>query len=425
MFPALRLQVPTLSARISPAVTASTLARLIGSGIATSKADLVRVTGLSRSTVDAGLHRLADLGAIRGVGYREAAGRGRRAELLEVDPSFGATTVIDFGASIVRVAVADLGQNLMGYREHALDIASGPTVALETALQEAEELLELADLREHYRVTVVGVPGPVDSRTGTVVRPPIMPGWDGYDIASHVRARLGGDVLVANDVNLRALGEARASESSRPLLYVKIGTGIGAGFTTAQGDLLSGADGAAGDIGHLRAFGSTAPCSCGHVGCLEATASVSAIARRLYSDAPDGAERLMDAVRAGDPRARAALTDAATAIGEVIADLVHFYNPGQVLIGGEIATASEDILAGVRSVVYRHALPLATRSLSIEVSPLGQRAGIAGGLVLGTEAALKPERIGHIHSRLEQRQRLAANIRRQSGTPRNRVVSVA
>ncbi|MCI2956915.1 ROK family protein [Agromyces atrinae] len=411
MLPTLRLQVPALSARISPSVTASTLARLIASGAAPSQADLVRVTGLSRSTVAAGVRLLADLHAIRGVGLREAVGRGRRAELLELDPQFGVTVILDFGARSVRVAVADLGQQVLGSSELPIHVADGPAQALDAALEEARRLIDLADVDEHYRVTVVGVPGPVDARAGMAVRPPIMPGWDGFDIGGHVQRELGGDVIVANDVNLRVLGEARAHDTDAPLLYVKVGTGIGGGIATEHGELLKGADGAAGDIGHLRTFGSDAACSCGRSGCLEATASVAALARERFGETPDAVAVFLQHVREGDAGCRTQVQQAAETIGEVVAELVHFYNPGRVLLGGELAEISDDLLAGVRSVVYRRALPLATRSLAIEVATLGARAGIAGGVVLGTEAALNPERIGRLGSRLADRQRRASLIR--------------
>ena len=403
MLPALRLQVPVLMARVGSTTTASVVARLIASGAATAKADLVRATGLSRSTVDAGLHTLMDLGAVRVVGLRETTGRGRPAELLELDPAFGVVVVLDFGARTVRIAVADLGQHVHEEVELPVRLADGPATVLDAVIDRAERMLDVADLGERYRIAVVGVPGPVDARSGTVVRPPIMPGWDGYGIVAHVRRRLGSDVVVANDVNLRALGEVRASAPDGPLLYIKVGTGIGAGLTTAHGDLMAGANGAAGDIGHLRLRGSGEHCRCGQVGCLEAVASLAALARSDGDDSAAAITRFVARLRGGDETCRAMVVDSAEAIGEIVADLVHFYNPSRVLLGGDLAAASPDLLAGVRGVVYERALPLATRSLTIEVAPLGARAGVAGAIVLGIEQALDARRLAQLAARRRSR----------------------
>ncbi len=142
------------------------------------------------------------------------------------------------------------------------------------------------------------------------------------------------------------------------------------------------------DIGHVRTRHDGAVCICGNVGCLEASASARAIATRLGLD---DVEALLGRVLAADPTAVRMLRDAAIEIGEVVAMLVHFYNPASVVLGGQLARMSDDVLAGVRSIVYRRALPLATRSLTIENALHGERGGVVGGIVLGVEAALAPE----------------------------------
>ena len=242
------------------------------------------------------------------------------------------------------------------------------------------------------------MPGPVDGQHGIPVRPPIMPGWHAYPVAARLRRTFGCPVLLENDVNLRALGEARALPADQaPLLFVKVGTGIGGGLITGAGELHHGADGAAGDIGHVRVRGGPdVRCVCGNVGCIEALASASAIARRLGAES--GGEATIADVRAlvarGDPTVLRLVREAAELIGEVVATLVHFYNPARVTIGGSVAAASDDLLAGIRSVVYQRALPLATRNLVLANSVLGEFAGVAGAAVLGIERVLSADGIG-------------------------------
>jgi predicted NBD/HSP70 family sugar kinase len=414
MLPHLRLEVPPLSARVSPATIASTLARLIASGSATTKADLVRTTGLARTTVDTGLRALFELGAIRLQGLRASIGRGRPAEIIEIDPSFGVIVVLDFGAHCVRISIVDLGQQVHAYDELSIQFCDGPAGVLDRVLARVEQMLDVAGLQERYRISVIGIPGPVASREGSVVRPPIMPGWDGFPIAETVRNALGGRVLLINDVNLRALGEARAAAEAGSLIYVKVGAGIGAGIVDSQGRLVDGADGAAGDIGHVRNAASTELCGCGNLGCLEATASVTALVRRAESfvgDGPDAAERFLSLLHDRDSRCVELAAESATAIGELVAMLVHVVNPSRIVIGGPLDDASDDLLAGIRRVVYDRALPLATRNLTIAHATLGREAGTAGGVVVGVEHAFDADRLEDLLERRARALRLASHHR--------------
>jgi predicted NBD/HSP70 family sugar kinase len=395
----LRLSAPALSARIDADVLAHTLAMLIGGGEATCKADLVRVTGLSRTTVDTGVQLLLDHSVIRHAGLRRTAGRGRSAELLELDPACGYVLVADCGAHTAGLRVFDLRQREIAAGSVAFELAEGPEAVLGEIARAFGELLE--PLPHRPLIAVIGLPGPVDNRSGTVVRPPIMPHWDGFPITSTLTAALGCRVILENDVNLRALGEARAEATvSGPLLYVKVGTGIGAGIVTSNGELLHGADGSAGDVGHLKVAGSDAVCVCGNRGCLEAVASASAIWRavkRLPSTAAVSArdiQELRELVAAGDATVVAELRAAAEWVGEAVANLVHVLNPSRVVIGGMLAASSDVLLAIVRSVVYQRALPLATRELTLGAPTLGSSSGIAGGLIAGIEAALSPDAMG-------------------------------
>ena len=208
-------------------------------------------------------------------------------------------------------------------------------------------------------------------------------------------------MLVENDVNLRALGEARILPPDQsPLLYIKVSSGIGGGLVTATGELYHGADGSAGDIGHVRVH--DAPdvlCRCGNYGCIEAVASAPAILRRL-ADAeldtsehkvPTTLEELSAALRVNEKLTVGLIREAAERIGEVVANLVHFYNPSRIVVGGGLTVPSDDLLAGIRAVVYRRALPFATRNLVISQPALGEWSGTAGGLVLGIEHALTVE----------------------------------
>ena len=383
---------PAMSARVGREAIASLIAKLIASGQASSKADIGRVTGLARTTIDGGVRSLLDLGAIRIAGLRTMTGRGRPAEVLQLNSTFGIVLVADCGATVARCGVFDLEQRLLGERELQLRIDAGPRDVLTAIAECFQDLLEDVGLADAPRTTVVGLPGPVDYWGGTLVRPPIMPGWDEFPVVEELERLLGGRAILENDVNLRALGEARSVPPTRgPVLYVKVGTGIGVGIVGADGNLLRGADGAAGDIGHVRVPDAVEVCTCGSVGCLEAVASIRAIGIALGITGTSERE-LIDKVVAGvrhqDPATLHAVKERSMYVGETMVSLIHFFNPERIVIGGMLATASDDLLAAVRSIVYSRALPLATRNLTISRPALGTKSGLAGGLAIGIESAL-------------------------------------
>ncbi|MER7717641.1 ROK family protein [Streptomyces flaveolus] len=393
-----RLALPQVTGRTEGSLVRSSLTRLIASGAAPSRVALVRATGLSRTSVNAHLEPLLAAGVVVEDGRAVNEGRGRPAHRLALAPRAGVVAVADVGIHAARLAVVDLDQAQLARRDVPLDVALGPGPGLQALERGLLDALAAADVAPTaVRCLVVGLPGPVDPQLGRPVRPPIMPGWDGFPVGDTLRERFGCPVLVDNDVNLMALGEARARPPEEsPLLYIEIGTGIGGGLVAADGTLHRGADGAAGDIGHVRVPGADdVVCVCGNVGCVEAVASAGAVVRRLRGrqEGMSTIEDLAGRLRSGDPVAVRAVRAATEPIGEVVASLVHFYNPRTIVVGGLMSTASDDVLAGVRGVVYRRALPLATRNLLLSHSILGGDAGLAGGVAAGIEAVLAPDHI--------------------------------
>jgi predicted NBD/HSP70 family sugar kinase len=223
-----------------------------------------------------------------------------------------------------------------------------------------------------------------------------MPGWDGFDIPAFIGEYVSAPVLVDNDVNLMALGEFDEGwREERHLLFVKIATGIGAGIV-ADGRLNRGAQGSAGDLGHVRSLGnSQIECTCGNVGCLEAVAAGPAIAARLRSRGltADSTADVVDLVRAGNPAALQEVRQAGREIGGVLATCVNLLNPSVIVIGGRLADAGEHLLAGVREVVYHRSPPLATQHLRISPSHTGSRAGVRGASAMVIQSVLSPESV--------------------------------
>jgi predicted NBD/HSP70 family sugar kinase len=227
-----------------------------------------------------------------------------------------------------------------------------------------------------------------------------MPGWDGFDIRGWFAPHLPGRVLVDNDVNVMALGEYWRfwRDSVDDLLYVKVATGIGAGLIS-RGTVFRGARGAAGDIGHLRVDSpKSVICDCGNENCLEAVAAGRALARDLSEAgfATTNTRDVVNLVAAGHPPAEQAVRAAGRHLGEALAAAVNLLNPEVIVVGGDLADVHDQLLAGVREVVYQRSTPLATQSLRIEESELGADAGIEGCIVLALEELLSTDIIDEL-----------------------------
>ncbi|HVD26758.1 MAG TPA: ROK family transcriptional regulator [Gaiellaceae bacterium] len=381
---------------LAPGSSAGALLRLIREEVAVTRADLARVTGLARSTVAQRVDALLANGLVRDTGGSVSTG-GRPPAVLAFNRDAGVVLVADLGATHARVAVSDLAGTPLAEGAADLDIALGPERVLEWVHDWFTKLLEEVGRSEaDLRGIGIGVPGPVEFESGHPVNPPIMPGWDDFPIPDWFDGRYRAPVLVDNDVNIMARGEHRMHwRETEHLLLIKVGTGIGCGIV-ANGHIHRGARGAAGDIGHIRATSSEdVVCRCGNIGCLEAIAGGQALAQRLAAQGAD-ASRSRDVVRlvrSGHPGAIRMVRDAGRILGEVLAGTVNFFNPAVIVIGGDIAEAHEQLLAGVREGIFSRSLPLATRDLRIVPSRLGDRAGVIGAATMVIEHVLSPDAV--------------------------------
>ena len=377
-------------------IGAGAMLQLIRDGEAVTRADLARRTGLARSTVAQRVDALIAHRLVYEAGGSESTG-GRPPTVLAFNHEAGVVLVADLGATHSRLAVSDLAANPLAEVAEELDIALGPEQVLDWVHDRFVKLLKKAGRKSADVWGIgVGVPGPVAFHTGQPVSPPIMPGWDGFSIPGWFADHYDVPVLVDNDVNIMALGEHWTNwREVEHLLFIKVGTGIGCGIV-AGGHIHRGAQGAAGDIGHIRlSHQDEVVCRCGNLGCLEAVAGGRALAERL-SEAGIDAKRSRDVVelvRAGNPVATRLVRESGRHLGEVLAEAVNFFNPRVIVIGGDLGQVHEQLLAGVREVTFRRSLPLATGELKTVPSELGDRAGVIGAAIMVIERVLAPEAI--------------------------------
>ncbi|MFD1151763.1 ROK family protein [Saccharothrix hoggarensis] len=369
------------------------LLRLLRDGVPRTRTELTAVTGLARSTVRARLDMLLDAGLVSD-GGSEASTGGRPAGRFVFNAKARVVLAAEVGATHATVAVTDLTSTPLALLRFDQDIAEGPDVVLPRLIAAWRSLLAEGDL-ESVRLAGVGIglPGPVEHSTGRPNNPPIMPGWDGYDVPGRIGAELGVPVLVDNEVNLMALGEhTKCFPEAEHLIVVKVATGIGAGFIS-NGKLHRGSVGAAGDLGHILAPNAgDVPCRCGNNGCLEAVASGAAIAASLRAKGIEArtSSDVVTLVRSGNLEAGQVVRQAGRNIGEVLAACVSMFNPSLIVVGGTVALAGEMLLAGVREAIYRRSLPLATENLRIVPSQAGDDGGVLGAAAMVVQHVLSP-----------------------------------
>jgi glucokinase-like ROK family protein len=304
------------------------------------------------------------------------------------------------------VAVLSPELAVLAHRAEAADVKRGPGVVLARVRALMRELLGQCGRSARDVIGIgIGVPGPVDFAQGHLVEPPLMPRWDSYSIRDDLRADYAAPVWVDNDVNLMALGELwRLKRSLANFLVIKVGTGIGCGVV-CHGEVYRGANGSAGDVGHICVDQQGPRCHCGNLGCVEAMAAGPAITRMATEAAEAGesaalaeclrmhghidAQHVGQASHAGDAAANDIIQRAGSLIGQMLASVVNFFNPSHVFIGGGITRIGPLFLAAVRQSVYQRSLALSTRHLEIQYTPLGDHGGVIGAGVLAMHETLK------------------------------------
>ncbi|WP_425644562.1 ROK family protein [Agrobacterium leguminum] len=372
------------------------LLSLVGSGRARSRSALTELSGLSRATVHQKLAGLIDAGLIRETEETLPSG-GRPTRALDLNRDFAVVLSADIGEQHIRVAVTDLQPRILTEISETFDILRGPAVVLNWIEEQFEALLsKIGKTTADVLGIGIGLPAPVDYANGRVVGPSVMVGWDNFEIRQHLEEKFGVPVYAENDVNLLALSDHRQRRTNvSEMVFVKVGTGIGSGIIT-EGRLYRGAQGAAGDIGHIQFAREPAPlCRCGKIGCVEARAAGWAIARELRKEGIEAhtARDVTRLVELGQPLAIHLVRESGRILGEVMTSLVSILNPQMIVIGGTLAIANDHLLAGIRELVYKRSLPLATRELELVISPPDPDAGIMGAAILVVEEQMKAQNV--------------------------------
>jgi glucokinase len=309
---------------------------------------------------------------------------------------------VDFGGTHIRSAFFPAESDQPSKQTKIDTIAKeGPAAVIRRIVGAIEDVAP-SD-REMLRIGIAS-PGPLDPFRGIILSTPNLPGWDNIPLADEISQYMHCPVVVNNDANLAALGEWKygAGRGVNDLIYLTISTGIGGGVIS-QGQMLLGAHGLAGELGHMRVVQDGPSCGCGQQGHLEAIASGLSITRivreRLRkgekSSLDDWIEDLdqLDMVAIGNAAAKAdalaisAIETAGKAIGSHIASLIHAFNPLRIIIGGGLSQLGDLLFIPVWQGLSEEVMhPAYLQDLELRAAELGDDAGLVGAMILARQS---------------------------------------
>ncbi|MCJ7654319.1 MAG: ROK family protein [Dehalococcoidia bacterium] len=300
------------------------------------------------------------------------------------------------GTKIITAVILSTGEIIC--RKYSLTLADeGPRPVIDRLSSAVAETMAQAKLKTSDIAGIgIAAAGILDIDRGIVTTSPNLPHWHNVPLRDIFADRLGVVTYLINDANAAALGEHRfgAGIGFDNIIYLTVSTGIGGGIII-DGELYSGADGCAGELGHMTIEADGPQCHCGNFGCLEAMASGWAVAKEAMMRINRGerssiielvngrlenitAETVAIAARRGDQLAADIVAEAAKYLGIGLANLVNIFNPELIVIGGGLSKMGDMLLKPARKVLKERAFRLPSRTVHIVRARLGSNAGIIG-----------------------------------------------
>ncbi|ERN54827.1 glucokinase [Alkalihalophilus marmarensis DSM 21297] len=315
---------------------------------------------------------------------------------------------VDLGGTTIKMAfITSYGEIVSKWEIPTNTEDGGIHITMDIAKSIDHKLNELNQEKEHLAAIGMGAPGFIEMETGFIYQA-VNIGWKDFPLKDRLEVETGLPVTVDNDANIAALGEMwrGAGDGAKNLLCVTLGTGVGGGII-ANGQILHGASGMAGEIGHITSVTKGgAPCNCGKTGCLETIASATGIARLAteavaVSNEPSllkeqfdtlgslTSKDVFEALAKGDHLAEQVLDETASYLGVAIANLSNALNPEKIVIGGGVSKAGDALLEPLRTYFNQYALERVASSAEFKIATLGNDAGVIGGAWLAKQKLTK------------------------------------
>jgi glucokinase len=306
---------------------------------------------------------------------------------------------IDLGGTKIAVIVADEAGEVRGNARVATEAQRGPEAVIKRIVETVREACAEAGLEPGGLAGAgVAAPGPIDRDEGVITDPPNLPGWHNVPLARALTERLGVRAVLENDANCGAIGEHAygAGRGYRDMIYITLSTGVGGGIIIGN-QIYAGASGAAGEIGHIAVAPDGPPCGAGHIGCLEAFSSGTAIARRAQEmidagmlprtariaerNPPLDAEDVYLAGQQGEAEAAAIVERAGRYLGIGLASVINAFNPQCIVLGGGLINMGDALLGPAVETARMRAFPQSFGDVRIVEWELGEQGTALGALV--------------------------------------------
>jgi glucokinase len=311
---------------------------------------------------------------------------------------------VDLGGTTIKMAFVNHYGEIVTKWEVPTDISEeGKNIPTDIAKAIDRKLTELGETKDKLLALGIGAPGPVNKANGSLYVA-VNLGWSDFPLRDRLEMETSLPVVVDNDANVAAIGEMwkGAGEGAKDLLCVTLGTGVGGGVI-ANGDIVHGVNGAAGEIGHVTSIPEGgARCNCGKTGCLETIASATGVVRLALNalettttasvlreahnkEEAVTAKMIFDAAAAQDELALRIVEELAFHLGLALANLANGLNPEKIVIGGGVSKAGDTLLNPLKEQFKRFAFPRVAQGAELTIATLGNDAGVIGGAWLAKE----------------------------------------
>jgi predicted NBD/HSP70 family sugar kinase len=375
-----------------------------------ARVELVELTGLSPQTISNVVRRLVDEGLVR-EDRKTVSGPGKPRTLLALEVSSRFAIGIHLDPALMTLVLLNLDGDVVASARYEMPAAGEPDHTVREMAERVHELIGTSGTpREKILGIGVAAPGPIDESRGIVVGPPMLHGWESVSLREPLHKLTGLPVLLDKDVTAAAVAELRASERTGPenFAFIYLGTGLGAGVVL-QGEVLRGASGNIGEIGHFPAQAEVPECYCGRRNCVGMALAFRTLIqegidaglfppdqdRTKLSLANEAAYQLCMMARDGQPEALAIFRRAAGHLGTAVAHVANLLDVERVIFGGPWWEDLADFaLPMLRQEIREQFVARAIHEVEVQGSALGHEVGAIGGACLVLDHAFSPKPSG-------------------------------
>ncbi|RVT67360.1 ROK family transcriptional regulator [Niallia taxi] len=357
-----------------------------------SRADIAQRSGLNKGTVSSLVAELIEEKLINESGPGESSG-GRRPVMLHFNHGAGHTIGIDLGVNYILGVLTDLSGNIVVHKNEAYkNISYADTIS--RVVNIIKFLISAAPPSPYHIVGIgVGTPGIVDNK-GTLLLAPNL-GWHDIPFQTELEKIFQIPVIVENEANTGAYGEKRfgVGQHADNLIYISAGIGIGAGIII-NGELYSGFTGYSGEVGHMTIDRNGAKCTCGNKGCWELYASEQALlskANTKNSPKEVGLDDIISLAKEGNKEILETLAEIGENLAVGIINIIHAFNPEQIIIGNRLASCKQWLEPKVKEVIQQYTSPFNQTDIRIDFSSPSMPVSAIGAAAFSAEAFLKAQ----------------------------------